>query len=41
VLARHFADPPRIAPYLRISVGSEAEIARLLSALKDILGDDA
>ncbi len=40
VLARHFAEPPRIAPYLRISVGSEGEIARLLSALKDILGAD-
>jgi histidinol-phosphate aminotransferase len=37
VLARHFAEPERIAPYLRISVGSEGEIARLLSALQDIL----
>jgi histidinol-phosphate aminotransferase len=37
VLARHFAEPARIAPYLRISVGSEREIERLLSALKDIL----
>ena len=27
----------RIAPYLRISVGTEGEIARLLSALKEIL----
>jgi histidinol-phosphate aminotransferase len=41
VLARHFADPERIAPYLRISVGSEAEIARLLSALKEILGGES
>jgi histidinol-phosphate aminotransferase len=40
VLARHFAQPPRIAPYLRISVGSESEIARLLSALRDILSFD-
>jgi histidinol-phosphate aminotransferase len=37
VLARHFAAPARIAPYLRISVGSEGEIARLLSTLKEIL----
>ena len=37
VLVRHFAKPERIAPYLRISVGSEGEIARLLSALEDIL----
>ena len=40
VLVRHFAQPPRIAEYLRISVGSESEIARLLSALKDTLGGD-
>ena len=40
VLVRHFAKPPRIAPYLRISVGSEREIERLLSALKDILSVD-
>jgi histidinol-phosphate aminotransferase len=38
VLVRHFAKPARIAPYLRISVGSEAEIARLLTALTGILG---
>ncbi len=40
VLARHFAKPARIAPYLRITVGAEGEIARLLSALKDILSVD-
>ncbi len=39
VLVRHFAKPARIAPYLRISVGSEAEIGRLLAALAAILGD--
>ncbi|MGD0642579.1 MAG: histidinol-phosphate transaminase [Roseiarcus sp.] len=39
VLVRHFAKPARIAPYLRISVGSETEIARLLSALASILGE--
>jgi histidinol-phosphate aminotransferase len=40
VLARHFAKPARVAPYLRISVGSEGEIARLLSALEGILSVD-
>ena len=40
VLARHFAKPSRIAPYLRISVGSAPEIERLLSALKGVLSDD-
>ena len=39
VLVRHFAKPARIAPYLRISVGSEGEIARLLAALAAILSD--
>ena len=39
VLVRHFAKPARIAPYLRITVGSEGEIARLLSALASILGE--
>jgi histidinol-phosphate aminotransferase len=37
VLVRHFAKP-RIAPYLRISVGSEGENERLLAALTAILG---
>ena len=41
VLVRHFAEPERIAPYLRISVGSEAEIARLLSALGEILSEES
>lgn len=40
VLVRHFAKP-RIAPYLRITVGSQAEIERLLSALAAILGAEA
>jgi histidinol-phosphate aminotransferase len=40
VLVRHFAKPARIAPYLRISVGSEGEIARLLSVLEGILSVD-
>jgi histidinol-phosphate aminotransferase len=39
VLVRHFAKPARIAPYLRVSVGSEGEIERLLTALAAILGD--
>ncbi len=38
VLVRHFAKP-RIADYLRITVGTPAQIERLLSALMDILAD--
>jgi histidinol-phosphate aminotransferase len=37
VIVRHFS-APRISDYLRITVGAEAQIDRLLSALSDILG---
>jgi histidinol-phosphate aminotransferase len=37
VIVRHFA-APRIAAYLRISVGSDGQIDRLLSALSEIVG---
>src|SRR6202521_2847235 len=37
VIVRHFA-APRISDYLRITVGTGAQIDRLLSALSDILG---
>src|SRR6202521_3974005 len=37
VIVRHFA-APRIADYLRITVGTDEQINRLLSALSDILG---
>ena len=38
VIVRHFA-APRIADYLRISVGTDAQIDRLLSALSEIVGE--
>jgi histidinol-phosphate aminotransferase len=38
VLVRHF-NKPRTAPYLRISVGTEDDTARLIAAAADILGD--
>jgi histidinol-phosphate aminotransferase len=37
VIVRHFA-APRICDYLRISVGTDGQIDRLLSALSEILG---
>jgi histidinol-phosphate aminotransferase len=40
VIVRHFA-APRISDYLRISVGSDAQIEALLSALTEILGSES
>jgi histidinol-phosphate aminotransferase len=37
VIVRHFS-APRISDYLRITVGADGQIDRLLSALSDILG---
>lgn len=37
VLVRHFAQPVRIAPFLRISVGTDEQTDVLLVALRDIL----
>jgi histidinol-phosphate aminotransferase len=39
VLARHF-NQPRTAPYLRISVGTEGDVRRLIAAAEDILSQD-
>ena len=36
VIVRHFS-APRISDYLRITVGTDAQIDRLLSALSEIL----
>ncbi len=37
VIVRHFS-APRISDYLRITVGTDGQIDRLLSALSQILG---
>jgi histidinol-phosphate aminotransferase len=39
VLARHF-DQPRTAPYLRITVGTEDDVRRLIATAADILADE-
>ena len=39
VIVRHFS-APRISDYLRITVGTDGQIDRLLSALSDILGSE-
>jgi histidinol-phosphate aminotransferase len=38
VLVRHFVTP-RIPDFLRITIGSEADLGRLTEALSEILGD--
>lgn len=37
IIVRHFKQPERIAQYLRISIGTPAECAALVEALRDIL----
>ena len=34
IIVRHFSDPPRIAQYLRITVGTDAQCAALIAALR-------
>lgn len=38
ILVRHFRNPPRIAGWLRITVGTEAQCKTLLMALREMLG---
>jgi len=40
VLVRHFSTP-RTAPYLRITVGTEADTRRLIAAVVDVLGEES
>ena len=37
IIVRHFAKPARIAPFLRITVGTDAQCEALLAALREIL----
>ncbi len=37
IIVRHFSTPPRIAPYLRISIGTNDECDALVTALRGIL----
>jgi len=39
VLVRHFRNPPRVAPFLRITVGTDAQCDKLLDVLGDMLGE--
>jgi histidinol-phosphate aminotransferase len=37
IIVRHFRNPPRIAPFLRITVGTDAQCAALVDALKALV----
>lgn len=38
IIVRHFKNPARIAPFLRITVGTDEQCAALVAALREILG---
>ncbi len=38
IIVRHFKNPSRIAPFLRITIGTEQQCTSLVSALREILG---
>lgn len=38
IIVRHFKSPARIAPFLRITIGTAQQCASLVSALREILG---
>jgi histidinol-phosphate aminotransferase len=38
IIVRHFKKPSRIAPFLRITIGTDEQCAKLLAALREILG---
>jgi histidinol-phosphate aminotransferase len=38
IIVRHFKNPARIAPFLRITVGTDAQCDALVTALREILG---
>jgi histidinol-phosphate aminotransferase len=38
IIVRHFKNPARIAPFLRITIGTEQQCVSLVSALREILG---
>ena len=37
IIVRHFNSPARVAPYMRITIGTEQQSAALVNALRDIL----
>lgn len=38
IIVRHFKNPARIAPYMRITIGTDEQCALLVAALREILG---
>jgi histidinol-phosphate aminotransferase len=38
IIVRHFSSPARIAPFMRITVGTDVQCAQLVAAIREILG---
>ena len=41
IIIRHFKNPARISPYLRITIGTDEQTRRLVQALREILQSGA
>jgi histidinol-phosphate aminotransferase len=37
IIVRHFRNPPRISPFMRITIGTDEQCARLVEALREIV----
>ena len=37
IIVRHFRQPPRISPFVRITIGTDEQCAGLVDALRDII----
>lgn len=37
IIVRHFRNPPRVSPYMRITIGTDEQCARLVEALREIV----
>jgi histidinol-phosphate aminotransferase len=37
IIVRHFHNPPRVSPYMRITVGTDEQCAGLVEALRQIV----
>jgi histidinol-phosphate aminotransferase len=38
IIVRHFRNPARVSPFMRITIGTDEQCAKLVAALQEILG---